>query len=93
MTTPSSRSLKMAKFNLVKNFTSLWKMIIFCNCHLNLNNFLIVCHKATFQENLMGFKFEYSNSNMTSCYEIGHHFIHVHCRGHMFIMHFGRHNN
>ncbi len=32
-------------------------MIIFC--HLNLNNFQIVCHKATSQENVMGFQFKY----------------------------------
>ncbi len=31
-------------------------MITFCNCHLNLNNFLIVCHKATSQENVVGFQ-------------------------------------
>ncbi len=58
MTTPSPRSLKMAKFNLVKMFTSLWKIILFCNCHLNLNNFQIVCHKATSQENVMGFQIQ-----------------------------------
>ncbi len=33
-------------------------MIIFCNCHLNLNNFLIVCHKATSMENVMGFQIQ-----------------------------------
>ncbi len=33
-------------------------MIIFCNCHLNLNNFQIVCHKATSQENVMGFQIQ-----------------------------------
>ncbi len=33
-------------------------MIIFCNCHLNLNNFLIVCHKVTSQENVMGFQIQ-----------------------------------
>ncbi len=33
-------------------------MIIFCNCHLNLNNFQIVCHKATFQENVTGFQIQ-----------------------------------
>ncbi len=54
--TPSHSSLKMAKFYLVEYFTSLWKMIIFYNCHLNLNNFQIVCHKATSQENVMGFQ-------------------------------------
>ncbi len=31
-------------------------MIIFCNCHLNQNNFQIVCHKATSQEHVMGFQ-------------------------------------
>ncbi len=41
-------------------------MIIFCNCLLNLNNFLIVCHKATFQENVMGFQIH----NITCCYDI-----------------------
>ncbi len=58
MTTPSPRSLKMAKFNLVKQFTSLWKYDLFCNCHLNLNTFQIVCHKATSQENVMGFQIQ-----------------------------------
>ncbi len=33
-------------------------MIIFCNCHLNLNTFQIVCHKATSQENVMGFQIQ-----------------------------------
>ncbi len=33
-------------------------MIIFWNCHFNLNNFQIVCHKATFQENVMGFQIQ-----------------------------------
>ncbi len=33
-------------------------MIIFCNCHLNLNNFQIVCHKTTSQENVMGFQIQ-----------------------------------
>ncbi len=33
-------------------------MIIFCNCHLNLNIFQIVCHKATSQENVMGFQIQ-----------------------------------
>ncbi len=33
-------------------------MIIFCNCHLNLNNFQIVSHKATSQENVMGFQIQ-----------------------------------
>ncbi len=33
-------------------------MITFCNCHLNLNNFLIVCHKASSQENVMGFQIQ-----------------------------------
>ncbi len=58
MNTPSPWSLKMAKFNLVKNLTSFGNMIIFCNCHLNLNNFQIVCHKATSQENVMGFQIQ-----------------------------------
>ncbi len=55
VTTPSPGSLKMAKLCLVKNVTSLWKIIIFCNCHLNLNNCKIVCHKATSQDNVMDF--------------------------------------
>ncbi len=33
-------------------------MIIFCNCHLNLNNFQIVCDKATSQENVKGFQIQ-----------------------------------
>ncbi len=76
MTTPSPRSLKMAKINLVKCYI-LMEMIIFCNCHLNLNKFQIVC-----QSNISGKCYGFSNSNMTSCYETGHHFIHVHCKGH-----------
>ncbi len=31
---------------------------LFCNCHLNLNNFQIVCHKAASQENVMGFQIQ-----------------------------------
>ncbi len=46
---PSHTSLKMAIFNLVKNCTSLWKY---------LNHFQIVCHKATSQENVMGFQIQ-----------------------------------
>ncbi len=52
MNTPSTRSLKMANFFL----HPYGNMIIFCN--LNLNNFQIVCHKATFQENVMGFQIQ-----------------------------------
>ncbi len=33
-------------------------MIIFCNCHLNLNHFQIVSHKATSQENVKGFQIQ-----------------------------------
>ncbi len=92
MTTPSPRSLKMA-FNLVKIFTSLWKMIIFCNCHLNLNNFQIVCHKATSQENVMGFPIQIwlpvlkrdIISFMSTVEDTR--------TKSMFIAHFGRHNN
>ncbi len=54
MNTPSTRSLNMAKINL----HPYGNMIIFCNCHLNLNHFQIVCHKATFQENVMGFQIQ-----------------------------------
>ncbi len=69
VTTPSTRSLKMATFN----------------CHLNLNNFQIVCHKATC--------YGFSNSNMkqdiisyTSTVEDTR-------TKSTFITHFGRHNN
>ncbi len=48
----------MAKFNLVKNCISVWKYDYIFNCHLNLNNFQIVCHKATSQENVMGFQIQ-----------------------------------
>ncbi len=59
MTTPSPRTLKMAKFNLLIYILHPYgNMIIFCNCHLNLNNFQIVCHKATSQENVMGFQIQ-----------------------------------
>ncbi len=33
-------------------------MIIFCSCHLNLSTFQIVCHKETFQENVIGFQIQ-----------------------------------
>ncbi len=33
-------------------------MILFCDYHLNLNHFQIVCHKATSQENIMGFQIQ-----------------------------------
>ncbi len=56
MTTPSLRSLKMDTFNLVIFLHPYGNMIVFCNFHLNLNNFQILCHKATSQENVMGFQ-------------------------------------
>ncbi len=49
LNTSSTRSLKMDPYG---------NMIIFCNCHLNLNHFQIVCHKATSQENVMGFQIQ-----------------------------------
>ncbi len=57
MTTPSLRSLKMDTFNLVIFFLHPYgNMIVFCNFNLNLNHFQILCHKATSQENVMGFQ-------------------------------------
>ncbi len=68
-------------------------MIIFCNCHLNLNHFQIGCHKATSQENVMGFQIQiwplvmkqdiisYMSTVEDTRTKI------------MFITHFGRHNN
>ncbi len=41
---------------LGSNVTFSWKMIIICNDHLNSTHFLIVCHKSTSQENVMGFQ-------------------------------------
>ncbi len=89
MTTPSPGSLKMAKLNL---FLLYWNMIIFCNFHLNLNHFHIVCHKATSKENVMGFQIQIwlpvmkqdIISFMSTVEDTG--------TKHMFIMHFGRHN-
>ncbi len=90
--TPSPRTLKMAKFNLLIYILHPYRnMIIFCNCHLNLNNFQIVC-----QSNISGKCYGFSNSNMTCCYETGHHFMStVEDTGtkSMFITHFWRHNN
>ncbi len=37
-------------------FKNVYGNIIFCHFHLNLSNFLIVCHESTSQENVMGFK-------------------------------------
>ncbi len=69
-------------------------MIIFCNFHLNLNHFQIVCHKATSQENVMGFQIQIwlpvmkqdIISYMSTVVED------IRTKS-MFIMHFGRHNN
>ncbi len=33
-------------------------MITFCNCHYNLNNFQIACHKAKFQAKLTVLKWD-----------------------------------
>ncbi len=46
------------KLKLIMFLIMPYNMIIFCNCHLNLNNFQIVCHKATSQENVMGFQIQ-----------------------------------
>ncbi len=48
----------MDTINLVKILHPYGNMMIFCNCHLNLNNFQIVCHKAPSQENVMGFQIQ-----------------------------------
>ncbi len=66
-------------------------MIIFCNCHLNLNNFQMICHKAGSQENVMGFLIQICLhvmkqdiiSNMSTVEDTR-----TKC---MFILHFGRH--
>ncbi len=86
-TTPSPRSLKMAKFNLVKFLHPYGNMIIFCNCHLNLNNFQIFVIKQHLRKMLWVFKFKYDFiiSYMSTVEDTR--------TKSMFIMHFGRHNN
>ncbi len=93
MNTPYSRSLKMATFNFVKMFTSLWKMIIFCNCHLILNKFLIACHKATSQGNVMGFQIQIWLPVMKQDIISYMSTVEDTRTKSMFIVHFGRHNN
>ncbi len=51
----NTRSLKMGINKMLHPYGN---MIIFCNCHLKLNHFLIVCHKATFEENIMCFQIQ-----------------------------------
>ncbi len=53
--TMNTRSLKMGINTILHPYGN---MIIFCNCHLKLNHFLIVCHKATFEENIMCFQIQ-----------------------------------
>ncbi len=62
MTTPSPRTLKMAKFNLLIYILHPYgNMIIFCNCHLNLNNFnnKLFVIKQHLRKMLWVFKFKY----------------------------------
>ncbi len=82
-------SLKMAIFNLVKNCTSLWKYDYILQCLLNLNNFQIVCHKTTSQENVMGFQIQIWLPVMKQDI-ISYMFNVEDTRTKMFIMHFGR---
>ncbi len=56
MNTPSHSSLNMDTFNSELN--PYGNMIIFYNCHLNRNHFLIVGHKVTSQENIMCFQIQ-----------------------------------
>ncbi len=68
-------------------------MIIFCNCHLNLNNFQIVCHKATSQENVMGFQIQIWLPVMKQEIISFMSTVEDTRTKSMFIVHFGRHNN
>ncbi len=68
-------------------------MIIFCNCHLNLNNFQIVCHKATSQENVMGFQIQIWLPVMKQDIISFMSTVEDTRTKSMLITHFGRHNN
>ncbi len=59
MNTPSTRSLKMDTFNLVKKLHPYGNRIIFCTCHLNLNIFRLFVIKQRLRKMLWVFKFKY----------------------------------
>ncbi len=68
-------------------------MIVFCNCHLNLNHFQFFCHKATSQENVMGFQIQIWLAVMKQDIIEFMSTVEDTRTKSMFIMHFGRHNN
>ncbi len=68
-------------------------MIIFCNCHLYLNNFQIVCHKAKSQKNVMGFQIQIWLPVMKQDIISFMSSVEDTRTKSMFITHVGRHNN